>query len=172
VLIEEELPAAPPGQVGTGQALPTTGDDLPMDAPSVLVTITDTTAPNVSAATRLAEAGRARMAGGDYGGALEQLERAIAVDPANAYAYYFLAELHLHHRTYDQAIAFADRAAALSHDGAPDWASRAWTLQGNAFESAGRFADARGAYGRALAAAPNNLAAQVGLVRLGGAAAQ
>jgi tetratricopeptide (TPR) repeat protein len=168
-LSEEDLPAAVEATPVQGQGAPAnpTGG-LAVEAPSVLGTITARTAPNVAAATRLADGGRARMAAGDGGGALEALERAIAVDPANPYAYYFLAELHFRHRTYDQAIAFADRAATLSEAGTPEWSSRAYTLQGNAFEAAGRFADARGAYGRALAAAPSNLAAQVGLARVGG----
>ena len=97
-------------------------------------------------------------------------ERAIAIDSGNPYAYYYLAELHFMHRTYDQAIAFADRAASLTDNRAPEWASRAFTLQGNAFEAAGRFADARGAYTRAIQAAPGNLAAQVGLARVGSTA--
>ncbi len=137
-------------------------------APSALEhTIDATTAPNVAAATRLVEAGRTRMAAGDYGAALEQLERAIVIDGGNPYAYYYLAELHFIHHTYDQAIAFADRAASLCDARTPEWASRAYTLQGNAFEAAGRFADARSAYTRAIRAAPGNLAAQVGLARVG-----
>jgi len=173
---EEPLPdeSAPTGDTGTAP----TGDAAPSDSqragglsvepPPLLATIDATTAPNVAAATRLVDAGRARMAAGDYGAALEQFERAIVIDQSNPYAYYYLAELHLMHRTYDQAIAFADRAANLSTTRAPEWASRAYTLQGNAFEAAGRFADARGAYTRAVQAAPGNLAAQVGLARVGG----
>lgn len=138
--------------------------------PSPLDTIGPATPPNVAAATRLVEAGRVRMSAGDYGAALEQLERAIAIDPVNPYAYYYLAELHFRHRTYDQAIAFADRAASLSGSRSPVWSSRAYTLQGNAYEAVGRFADARSAYKRALQVAPGNLAAQVGLVRLGAGA--
>lgn len=151
--------------------LPGVGADgaLAVEPPSLDHTIGATTAPNVAAATRLVEAGRARMAAGDYGAALEQFERAIAIDPGNSYAYYYLAELHFLHRTYDQAIAFADRAAGLSENRTPEWASRAYALQGNAFEAAGRFADARDAYTRAIRAAPGNLAAQVGLARVGAA---
>jgi len=145
---------------------------LPVEPPTLEHTITASTAPNEAAATRLVAAGRERMAAGDNGAALEQLERAIAIDPANLYAYYYLAELHFTHHTYDQAIEFADRAASLSAGRAPDWASRAYTLQGNAFEAAGRFADARRAYTRAIEAAPGNLAAQVGLARVGTAVAQ
>jgi tetratricopeptide (TPR) repeat protein len=162
---EEDLPE------DNGASIPS-GSDRPLDAltvepPTVLDTIDASTAPNVAAATRLVEAGRIHMAAGDNGAALEQLERAIAIDPGNPYAYYYLAELHLMHRTYDQAIEFADRAATLSNPRAPVWASRAYTLQGNAFEAVGRFADARDAYARAVQAAPGNLAAQVGLARVG-----
>jgi TolA-binding protein len=143
------------------------GGALSLGPPALADTIGVATAPNVAAATRLVDAGRSHMDARDYGAALEQFERAIAIDPGNPYAYYYLAELHFLHRTYDQAIAFADRAASLSDAGAPDWASRAYTLQGNAFEAVGRFADARGAYARAIQAAPGNLAAQVGLARVG-----
>jgi hypothetical protein len=145
---------------------------LPLEPPALEHTITGTTPPNVAAATRLVAAGRARIAAGEYDAALEQLERALAIDPTNPYAYYYLAELHFLHRTYDQTIEFADRAASLSAARAPDWASRAYALQGNAFEAAGRFADARRAYTRAIQAAPGNLAAQVGLARIGSAVAQ
>jgi len=164
---EEELPADDTAATG---APPSTGENggLSVEPPPLLSTIDATTAPNVAAATRLVDAGRTRIAANDYGAALEQLERAIVIDPSNPYAYYYLAELHLKNRTYDQAIAFADRAANLSDARAPEWASRAYTLQGNAFEAAGRFADARSAYARAVQAAPGNLAAQVGLARVGG----
>jgi tetratricopeptide (TPR) repeat protein len=143
---------------------------LPIAPPPLLETIDASTAPHVAAATRLVDHARERMIAGDSGGALEQLERAIAIDSGNPYAYYYLAQLHLMHRTYDQAIAFADRAASLSGARTPAWASRAYSLQGNAFEAAGRFADARNAYQRALQVAPGNLAARVGLARVGGPA--
>jgi len=161
---EEALPADDPALVTV--AAPDDGA-LSVEPPPLLETINANTAPNVAAATHMVDASRAQMTAGDYGAALEQLERAIVIDPNNPYAYYYLAELHLMHHTYDQAIAFADRAASLTDSRAPAWASRAYTLQGNAFEAAGRFADARGAYTRAIQAAPNNLAAQVGLARVG-----
>ncbi|HMA47483.1 MAG TPA: tetratricopeptide repeat protein [Frankiaceae bacterium] len=153
-------PPTPTGETGANQISPAT--------PSPLDTIHPGTPPNVAAATRLADAARIRLAAGDDAAALEQLERAIAIDPNNAYAYFFLAQLHLHTHSYDQAIAFADRAASLSAGTSPEWTSRAWALQGNAYEAAGRFADARQAYLRAVHAAPNNLAALAGLARTGG----
>ena len=166
-------PAAGPPAEGTA-APPAAPAGAPAELnpaiPSPLASIGPGTAPNVAAATRLADAARTRLAAGDDAAALEQLERAIAVDPNNAYAYFFLAQLHLHTHSYGQAIAFADRAATLSAATSPEWTSRAWCLQGNAYEAAGRFADARQAYLRAVRAAPNNLAAQVGLARIGGSA--
>ena len=158
-------PAA--GTPSAGTPSPTTNPNE-IGLPSPLDTIRPGTPPNVAAATRLAEAARIRMAAGDDAAALDNLERAIAVDPNNAYAYFFLAALHLRTRSYDQAIAFADRSASLSSGTSPEWTSRAWALQGKAYEAAGRFADARQAYLRAVQAAPGNQAAIAGLARTGG----
>lgn len=164
----QQPPAATAGDPPPGAA--TAPGQLAPAIPSPLASLGPSTPPNVAAATRLADAARTKLADGDDAAALEQLERAIAIDPNNAYAYFFLAQLHLDTRNYDQAIAFADRAATLSAAASPEWTSRAWCLQGNAFEAAGRFADARQAYLRAVHAAPNNLAALVGLARVGGGA--
>lgn len=165
--IEEEALPADDTAAGAASA-PPTDSAVAVEPPALSETIDASTEPNVAAATRLVDVGRAQLAAGDDGAALDQLERAIAIDPANPYAYYYLAELHFAHRTYDQAIAFADRSATLSDAREPEWASRAYTLQGNAFEAVGRFADARDAYARAIQAAPGNFAAQVGLARVGG----
>jgi Flp pilus assembly protein TadD len=97
---------------------------------------------------------------------LETLERAISVDPSNAYAYYFLAELHFRNKSYGQAIAFADRAALLSARLNGTWLTRSYSLQGQALEAAGRSADARAAYRRALLADRRNQTAQMGLDRV------
>jgi tetratricopeptide (TPR) repeat protein len=113
-----------------------------------------------------------RLNTGDHDGALEQLERAIAVDPQNGYAYYFLATAHFRRRAYDQAILFADRAAALLEGRDSAWASRACALEGRVYETVARFADARAAYGRALKADPTNRDAAAGLARVGGTGSQ
>lgn len=137
-------------------------------APSVLDTLRPGTPPQVAAATHLAEDARAQLAAGNVDRAMEKLERAIAVDANNPYAYYFLAECHFSRRTYDQAIAFADRAALLSARSDPAWAGRAFFLQGAIYEAAGRFADARAAYGRAAHADPRNAAAVNAMTRMSG----
>ena len=133
---------------------------------SLLSHITATTAPNVAAALRLIEDGRQEMRQGRYDHALDRFERAVAIDPTNVYGYYFLAQLHYRNKQYDQAAAFAGRAAALSARSDRAWASRVYGLEGAIFEDVGRYPDARKAYQKAMEADPNNLAARVGVARL------
>jgi len=142
------------------------GTPLPPAAPSPLATIDAATPPQVAAATRLANEGRTLLSTGDDDDALEVLERAISVDPSNAYAYYFLAELHFRNKSYEQAIAFSDRAALLSTRLSGTWLTRSYSLQGRALEAAGRMADARSAYRRALLADRRNQTARTGLDRV------
>ncbi len=166
-----EEPIEPGDDAGVDVEAPTTDTPpLPETAPSPLASITAATPPNVAAGTHLADQGRAQYAAGDYDTALEQLERAIAVDPTNPYAYYYLAQIHFARHNYDQAAAFADRAAVLSAKADRSWLSRCYELQGRVFETVGRFPDARRAYTRAVEAHAGNAAAQSGLQRLGGGA--
>lgn len=143
-------------------------DSFAEEPPTLRDTITPTTPPQVAAATHLVEEARARLAAGLVDRALETLERAIAIDANNAFAYYYLARCHFTRGTYDQAIVFADKAVLLSARADAEWASRAYLLQGEVFESAGRFADARDAYARAVKADARNTAAAAALVRVGG----
>lgn len=138
------------------------------DPESLLTHIKPGTPPNVAAALRLIEDGRQEMAHGAYDAALDRLERAVAIDPTSAYGYYFLAKVHLLKKDYDQAIAFASRAASLSARGDPISLGRIHSLQGAAFEEVGRYPDARKAYQEAIEADPNNLAARVGAARVSG----
>ncbi|MBI1814395.1 MAG: tetratricopeptide repeat protein [Deltaproteobacteria bacterium] len=139
-----------------------------VEPPSLLPKITDATRPNVAASLRLIEDGRTLLVQEDYDHALDRLERALAIDPSNAYGYYFLARVHYEKHNYDQTIAFADKAALLSARDDRPWAARAYALQGAAFEAVGRFPDARAAYRKALAMDPHSGAASAGITRLGG----
>jgi tetratricopeptide (TPR) repeat protein len=168
---EDRTEEPPDDQEDTADSPETSGEDSDaagLAAPSPLATIQPGTPPHVAAATRLADQARLRMAEGDGDGAIELLERAVAVDPANPYAYYFLAELHFSHDAYDQAIHFAERAALLSARASRGWLSRSYGLQGQILEAAGAFTDARAAYGHALQADPGNPIAQAGMARVGG----
>ncbi len=163
----------PPGATAAETAAPT-ATTVPevvataADPESLLTHIKAGTAPNVAAALRLIEDGRQEMAHAAYDAALDRFERAVAIDPTNAYGYYFLAKVHLLKKDYDQAVAFASRAASLSARDDPVSQGRIHSLQGAVFEEVGRYPDARKAYQQAIEADPNNLAARVGAARLGG----
>ncbi len=133
---------------------------------SLLSRIGPTTPPNVAAALRLIEEGRQQLNDGHAETALDRFERAVAIDPANAYGYYFLAQLHYLKKNYDQAIAFASRAAVLSARTDRIWLARVYSLEGAVFEDVGRYPDARKAYQKAVEADSQNLAARVGVARL------
>ena len=149
---------APPGAT---QAAPP-----PSEQESLLAHINSTTPPNVAAALRLIEDGRQQMNQGRYDRALDRIERGVTVDPANAYGYYFLAQLHFQMKKYDQAVAFASRAVVLSARTDRVLMGRSYGLQAAAFEAVGRYPDARKAYEKAVEADPNNLAARVGVARM------
>ncbi len=152
-------------------AVPPPGSDAPAPATeseSLLTHIGPTTPPNVAAATRLIDAGRQQLAQGHYDQAQDRLERGVAIDPTNAYGYYYLAQLYSLMKKYDQASAFAGRAVTLAARSDRLLLARAYGLQGAVFEEVGRYADARTAYQKAVQADPNNVAARVGMGRLGG----
>jgi len=163
--------AAPVGATPAATALPTpttTPEEGATSAEpeSLLTHIGPGTPPNVTAALRLIEDGRQRMEQGAYDAALDRFERAVAIDPTNAYGYYFLARVHFLKKNYDQAIAFASRAASLSARTDRVSLGRIRSLEGAVFEEVGRYPDARKAYQQAIEADPDNLSAQVGLTRL------
>jgi hypothetical protein len=164
------LDAAPTPEVMASIHLPDTGAAPPPTAEpeSLLTHLGPTTPPNVAAAMRLIEDGRQHLAQGQYDQAQERFERAVAIDPVNAYGYYYLAQLYFLMKKYDQASAFAGRAVTLATRTNRVWLARAYGLQGAVFEEVGRYADARKAYQKAAQADPNNLAARVGMGRLGG----
>jgi tetratricopeptide (TPR) repeat protein len=132
---------------------------------SVLTRVGAETPPHVTTALRLVEDARRFIDQGEYDRAQELLERTVAIDPTNPYGYYFLAKVHHLKKNYGQTVAFANRAAVLSGND-PVWLGRVYCLQGAAYEEVGRYADARTAYGKAIAADPNNVTARVGAVRL------
>lgn len=143
------------------QAAPTPAEPEPL-----VTRINPSTPPNVAAALRLIEEGRKQRAQGRHDKALDAFERAVAIDPTNPYGYYFLAQLHYLNKNYDQAIAFASRAAVLSAKTDRTCLGRVYSLQGAVFEEVGRYPDARKAYKSAVDADPNNVAARVGVGRL------
>lgn len=139
----------------------------PPQPATVLASITAQTSPQRATSIRLADEGRRLLERGEFPAALDRLESAVRIDPANPHAYYWLARLHYANGRSDLAIAFADKAAALFGRGDRAWLSQAYTFKASVCEELGRFAEARQAYDRAVAAEPGNLPARAGLARLG-----
>lgn len=161
-------PATPVPDVLASAHLPAARTQAPsIESESLLTHIGPTTQPNVAAAMRLIEDGRQQLEQGRYDQALERFERGVAIDPTNAYGYYYLAQLYSLMKKYDQASAFAGRAATLAARSDRALQARAYGLQGAVFEEVGRYADARTAYQKAVQADPNNGAARGGVARLG-----
>src|ERR1019366_9502327 len=130
-----------PGESGTARGTESASEPEPL-----LAQISATTAPNVAAALRLIEDSREQIRQGAYDAALDRLGRAGALDPTNAYGYYFLAQVYFFKKNYDQAVAFASRAASLGRRADPVSQGRIYGLQGAVFEQVGRYPDARKAY--------------------------
>ena len=145
--------ARPPAPPAPARPAATRADDAPLTAK-----IDTATPAGRSAALRLTEEGRQRLAAGDAPRAIDLLERAIAVDARVPYAYYFLAKAHadLHHPGL--AHRFLDRAdQKLANE--PYWRSQVNALRGQLLADEGRSAEAEAAYRRALEAWPGNRAA-------------
>ncbi len=122
--------------------------------------------PQQAGALRCVEQGRLLLQSGEQERAREWFERALSLDPHNPYAYYFLARQALLRQRPDQAHAFAERALQVAAGLDRRWRGRLEALQGEIFESVGRFSEARRAYQQAAAWDPLNDTARAGLARL------
>lgn len=145
-------PVHPPAPAPARQPA-TRADDGPLTAK-----IDAATPAGRSAALRLTEEGRQRLAAGDPARAIELLERAVAVDARVPYAYFFLAQAHAESHHPELAYRFLDRAAQKLA-GEPYWRSRVDELRGKLLTDEGKTAEADAAYRRALEAWPGNRAA-------------
>jgi tetratricopeptide (TPR) repeat protein len=146
-------PPAPPAPPAPARPAATRADDGPLTAK-----IDAATPAGRSAALRLTEEGRQRLAAGDPARAIELLERAVAVDARVPYAYYFLAEAHAEADHRALAHRFLDRAGQKLA-GEPYWRSRVDELRGKLLAEEGKTAESEAAYRRALDAWPGNQAA-------------
>lgn len=161
-MMQEEVPTPAPKQAPTEE--PAVVASIPKSE-SLLPRIKSGTPANQAAALRLIEQGRVLADQHQFDRATEALERAVSIDPSNAYGYYYLAHVNYLQKDYKQAVAFVSRSISLARSDRP-WLSRSYTLQAEIFEEIGRFPDARSAYNRALQADPTNLSARVGAARV------
>ncbi len=140
----------------------TRADDGPLTAK-----IDAATPAGRSAALRLTEEGRQRLASGDPARAIELLERAVSVDARVPYTYYFLAKAHAEAGHRELAHRFLDRAQQKLA-GEPYWRSEVDGLRGKLLTEEGRTAEAQAAYRRALESWPGNRAAAEALTASSG----
>lgn len=144
---------------------------LPETAParpektSLLALIAPDTPPQRAASLRLAEEGRVLLQAGQFAKGLSRLEKAIALDSRNRYAYYFLADAHYHLAHYQQSLNFLEIVEPLMSD-EPLWLARVYVLQGENYRALGFFERADKKYIGALALDPSNRIALDGLTRL------
>jgi Flp pilus assembly protein TadD len=123
--------------------------------------------PQDVVAMHLIDEGKKYMAEGDYEGAVEHFEQAVATSPSQPRGYYFLARVSFLQKQYRQALAFLEKAELLFGHSS-EWQGEVHSLKGAIYEEVGDEARARLAYERALQFTPQNLSALSGLTRLHG----
>ena len=157
------VPLAPdsgPLDVGSVQTSPQVGD-----APLTPIIAASQADPALSASLRLTDEARAKLLGGHADDAIHILTRAISVNPANGWAYFFLGRAWLVKKDYDQAMTFFQRAQ-LGLAGNPEWLAETLAFEGLTYEQQGKKPQAVALYQQAMAASPGNLMARVGFTRL------
>jgi tetratricopeptide (TPR) repeat protein len=137
------------------------------DDSSLLAKITPTTTPQRAASLHLTEEGRRLLEAGDPVKALSRLEKTIAIDSTNPYAYYFLAKAHFHLGRHQESLKFLDVAESLLASN-PFWLSEVFALRGDDYRALGAADRADANYAQALRLNPGNRIAADGLGRLQG----
>lgn len=159
----KEQPVVTVPEVGEGR-LPQAPPARPEEF-SLLARIGPDTAPQQAASLRLAEQGRRLLQAEQFAKGLSKLEKAIALDSRNRYAYYFLAEAHYHLAHHQQSLNFLEIVEPLMSD-EPLWLARVYALQGENYRALGFFERADKKYIGALALDPSNRIALDGLTYL------
>ncbi len=121
--------------------------------------------PSLAASMRLTEDARRQLARGESDDAIRTLGRAVSIEPANPFEYFYLGRSYMAKKNYPQALTFFKRAE-IGLASQPDWQGAALSYEGACYEVLGKTVDAAKAYQQALAQAPNNLMARVGYSRL------
>ena len=121
--------------------------------------------PALNASLRLAEQARQALGASRLDDAIRELGRAVSIDPANPYAYFYLGRAYMRKNDYPQALAFFGRAE-VGLSAVPAWLGEVKSFEGVCLEEQSKFPEAAAAYKQALAAAPGNLMARTGYGRL------
>ncbi len=133
----------------------------------------DTFSPNLSQALnpkqkvslRLTQQGEEALLRGSLMEASNTLAKAIDLDPANPYAYYFLGEINFQKGDHQQSLAFLEKSEGLLQN-APYWLSKIHALRGVNYEAINEWTKAQDYFEKALRENRRNLIAQEGLDRI------
>ena len=172
--------------------------DKPQEAPKATAAPESAvSAANVTEAQTHTEKAQAFAKSGQTQAALDEFNRAVALDPYNAQALYGRALLYQGNNEHDFAIADFSAASGLNPQKAEPLLGRAvsylaigkvkeaaadldeaseadphnaqiWTIRGQAYERLGDKARAAASYNKAVALRPRDDAARSGLARVGG----
>lgn len=171
--------------------------DKPQEAPKAAATESAVSAGNVSEAQAHTAKGQALAKSGETAAALDEFNRAVALDPYNAQALYGRALIYQGNNEHEFAITDFGAASGLNPQKAEPLLGRAvsylalgkvkeaaadldeaseadpgnvqvWTTRGQAYERLGDKAKAAASYNKAVALRPRDDAARSGLARLGG----
>jgi len=125
------------------------------------------TPPERAASLRLSGQGLSALEEGRAEEAVDHLERAIQIDPANPFAYYYFGLAHLDQGRREEALTLLSRAEVLFHD-RPYWLCETLVTMGEVLETMGRPLAAVSCFQRALAEDPWSEEAAAGLDRTNG----
>lgn len=155
-------------QEGGENAQPAPESLAPQPEPiSLLAMITSQTSPQRAASLRLTEEGRELLENDDYDKGLSKLEKALAIDSTNRYAYYYLAQAHHLLSHYAESLNFLEVTEGrfiLE----PSWQARVLVLKGENFRALGLLDEADENYARALELDPTHPVALERMMHISG----
>jgi TolA-binding protein len=179
-LTASSSPGVSPGQAPSPGLPPTPG---PTPSPSIVTgavmpsglisdqplppALLQSASPTQRIGLGIVEQARGAILNHDPDGAIRSLGRGLSIDPGDPYIYFYLGRAYLAKRDYAEALTFWQRAAIGFVANNPQWLGETYSFEGAASEGLGNLDQARHDYQRALAVAPDNQMAQLGLARLG-----
>ena len=155
---ESPFPSAPPPEA---EVVPGVRPDPAAYVPAgpLVLPAAEGQPPHRAAALRLVERAARDLAEGRDDVASRQLDRALRVDPSNAYAFFLIA-LHRHRQgAFDQSLAFAQKAEILLRDDRR-WLAETYLLMALDQEALARPREALRLYEAALGLYPDGALAR------------
>ena len=137
------------------------------DQISLLSMITSQISPQRAASLRLTEEGRELLKNDEHDRGLSRLEKALAIDSTNPYAYYYLAHAHHLLTHYTESLNFLEAIEGRFAQ-EPSWQARVLVLKGENFWALGLLDQADKNYARALKLDPTHPVALERMIHISG----